>query len=96
MPQNSPSPRQPQAKPFLNEDGTTFGELDTDKKHPYPATWQGMVVVTQYNVINGSNGYIAPDEGTRRLMPYAPAVFTKLVADKGFEDVQYTILHDPR
>jgi hypothetical protein len=89
---------QPQRKalPEVNEEGLTFGEFDTDKKYPFPATWMGKVVVTQYNVINGSNGYIGVDEGTRRTMPYDPAVFAKLVKDQGFNEMQYFILHDPR
>lgn len=93
MPQNS---NQHKAKPFLNEDGNTFGEFDTEKKYPFPATWMGMVVVTQFNVFAAPSGQQMVDEGTRRTMPYEPEVFTKLVKDTGFGDMQYFILHDPR
>lgn len=96
MSQNNQSPRQPQAKPFLNEDGTTYGEFDADKKYPFPASWMGSVVVTQFNVFAAPSGQQQVDEGSRRLMPYEPATFSKLVKDNGFEELQYFILHDPR
>ena len=99
MPQNSnQSPQQPQrkAKPEVDSNGMTFGEFDTDKKYPFPVGWMGSVVVTQYNVINGTNGYIGVDEGTRRIMPYEPASFANLIETQGFGDMQYFILHDPR
>ncbi len=96
MPANSSPQRPSQAKPFLNEDGTTYGEFDKDKKYPFPVGWMGSVVVTQYNVFNAPSGQAMVDEGSRRLMPYNPDVFTKLEKDKGFEDVQYFILNDPR
>lgn len=95
MSQNSPQ-RPNQAKPFLNEDGTTFGEFDTEKKYPFPVGWLASVVVTQYNVFNAPSGQQMVDEGTRRTMPYSPSVFSKLVKDGGFEEMQYFILHDPR
>lgn len=84
------------AKPEVNEDGNVFGEFDTDKKYPFPANWMGSVVVTQYNTFTAPSNTVQIDEGSRRLMPYEPATFNKLVKDKGFEDVQYFILHDPR
>ena len=96
MSQNSNQQPQRKAKPEVDADGKTFGEFDTDKKYPFPVGWMGSVVVTQYNVFNAPSGQPMVDEGSRRLMPYEPAVFTKLVADNGFEDVQYFILHDPR
>jgi len=88
--------RQSQAQPQVNEYGTIFGELDSDKKYPFPIGWMGMVVVTQFNVFAAPSGQQMVDEGTRRTMPYDPAVFTKLIKDKGFNDMQYYILHDPR
>jgi len=94
MSQNSP--RKPQAQPQVDENGNTFGEFDTDKKYPFPVGWMGSVVVTQYNVFVAPSGQQMIDEGSRRLMPYTPAVFSKLVKDGGFEELQYFILHDPR
>jgi len=95
MSQNN-QPRRPQAKPEVNEDGKVFGEFDTEKRYPFPVGWMGMVVVTQYNVETMGSGTKQVDEGTRRTMPYEPAVFSKLVKDGGFEEMQYFILHDPR
>lgn len=97
MQQNS-NPQQPQckAKPEVDGNGMTFGEFDTDKKYPFPVGWLGMVVVTQYIVETMGSGNKQIDEGTRKTMPYEPAVFTKLVETQGFNEVQYVILHDPR
>lgn len=92
---NNQSPRRV-AQPEVNESGQTFGEFDTDKKYPFPVGWMGMVVVTQYNVFAAPSGQQMVDEGTRRTMPYEPASFTKLVETKGFNEMQYFILHDPR
>lgn len=84
------------AKPELNEDGKMFGNKDTDHKYPFNGDWAANVVVSQFNVFAAPSGQQMVDEGTRRTKPYRPAVFDKLVKDKGFNDMQYLILHDPR
>lgn len=84
------------AQPELNEEGLMYGNKDTDQKFPFNADWAGSVVVSQFNVEIMGSGTKAVDEGTRRTKPYRPAIFDKLVADKGFNDMQYLILHDPR
>ena len=96
MSQNSNQQPQRKAKPEVDQDGNTYGEFDTKKQYPFPVGWMGQVVVTQYNVWQTPSGTTQADEGTRRTMPYEPAVFEKLVETQGFGDMSYFILHDPR
>lgn len=84
------------ALPNVDENGLMTGNKDEKEEIKFPVGWAGMVVVTQFNVFNSPSGKPMIDEGTRRTMPYEPAVFDKLVETQGFNDLQYRILHDPR